>query len=117
MKILITIVDRNSAEKISKALDEKNLHMQIVSYGRGTADSEMLEYFGIGGIDKEVMIGFAEDETVRAIFAMLSERKEFKKHGGGVAFTIPISSIGSKTLDAIRESGKHNENSTEVRHG
>jgi hypothetical protein len=99
MKLLVTIINRNHASKISKIFEEENINIQFISYGNGTADSDLAEYFGIGQVEKEVLFSFVDDEDVTKILSLLSTKKDFISRNGGVAFTISVTSIGKKTLE------------------
>ena len=102
MKILITIVDRKKGDEVVRILETGKTTFQMICFGKGTANSEILDYLGIGETDKDIVISFMEDDEVSEIMSKLYEEMEFSKRGHGVAFTIPVDSIGKKTLGLIK---------------
>ena len=52
IKLMVTIVSRGRSEKVLKMFQEENLGLHYVSLGLGTANSEILDYFGIGETEK-----------------------------------------------------------------
>lgn len=101
MKLLITIIDRRLSERIIDVLEE-NAHYLTVSLGRGTASSELLDYLGIGESSKLVIQSFCNEQELETIFTRLNEFPEFMKHGG-VAFTIPLTTIGKRFYDELTQ--------------
>jgi hypothetical protein len=99
MKLLVTIIDRKLSGKITQTLGTR---YQLISRGIGTASSEILDYFGIGESEKDVSFCLIEDDDVQRIMDEYAAFKEFTRHGGGVAFTVPISNIGKKFYDMLK---------------
>lgn len=101
MKILIVICDRSVTNKILKLFNEHHVNYHISCYARGTANSEILTYFGLAETEKEFVMSFVEDEIVEELMSGLSDVELIKNHGA-VAFTIPLDGIGKKTLEFIK---------------
>lgn len=108
MKVLIVICDRNLSSKILKLLDNMGIFYHISCYAKGTANSEILAYFGLAETEKELIISFIKNEDTKKIMDSLSEL-EFVKNHGAVAFTIPVNGIGKKTLEFIKKLEEKNE--------
>lgn len=102
MKLLITIVDRKICSKVLKIFEENEVHFNTVCLGKGSANSEMLHYFGLGETEKNVIFSMIRKEDSEAILENLYEGIEFSRHGTGVAFTVPLSSIGKKLLTFLQ---------------
>jgi uncharacterized protein YaaQ len=117
MKLLFIIVDRGYSQNVLELIESLNYSLEIVCYGKGTANSEMLDYFGLGESEKEVIISVVQENQVQNIFEVLSTKSEFSQHGGAVAFTISISSIGKSTLEFIKYLQVNQDKSTEVING
>jgi len=101
MKLLITIVDREYSSKVIKLYENEEYNIQFVSLGKGTANSQMLEYFGFGETEKTVIITIIEKNDVPILFEKLSSSYDLQ--GKTVAFTVSLSSIGKKTLSLFRK--------------
>ena len=93
LKLLVTIVDRSKALFYSDLLEEFEVNMQTVIYGKGTADSEMLSYLGLAETEKAVIISFVREDRLKDVVETLNEKFVKVKNGKGIAFTIPLNSI------------------------
>ena len=58
LKLLVTIVNRSKALYYSDLIEQYEVNMQMVIYGHGTADSEMLSLLGLAESEKAVIISF-----------------------------------------------------------
>lgn len=93
LKILITVIDRSKTLFYVDLLEQFEVNVQMVLYGRGTANSEMLNLLGISEQDKSVIISFIKEEKIKDALDMLSEKFNTVKNGKGIAYTIPLDSI------------------------
>ena len=67
--------------------------MQLVVYGKGTANSEMRDLLGIVETDKVVLLSFVREDKVNDVLETLKEKFDKIKNGNGIAYTIPMNSI------------------------
>lgn len=93
LKLLVTIVNRSKALYFSDLLEQFEINMQMVIYGHGTADSEMLSYLGLAESEKAVIISCIREDNIKKASEVLAEKFDKIKDGKGVAFTIPLKSI------------------------
>ena len=93
LKMLITVVDRSKALFYIDLLEQFEINMQTVIYGKGTAGTEMLSLLGLRESDKAIIISFVREDKVQEIKETLSEKFEKIKNGKGIAFVIPMKSI------------------------
>ena len=102
IKLIITIVNRGNGEKITNLYKEDNIQYNLICLGRGTANSEILDYLGLGETEKDIVLSVVHEENVQSVMQKLNGKFNFSKPGNGIAFTIPISSVdGIATLDYI----------------
>lgn len=94
IKLLITIVDRGKGEMVTALYKTMNVSYQLICLGEGTADSAIMDLLGFAETDKDVVLSVVEVELVSDIFNRLNTDLLFEKPGHGIAFTIPISSVG-----------------------
>lgn len=102
MKLLIVICDRSITNKILKLLNDQHVYYHISCYAKGTANSEILSYFGLAETEKEMILSFVNDDCVSTIMEKLGGVEFIERHGA-VAFTIPMDGIGRKTLEFIKQ--------------
>ena len=93
LKILITIVDRSKTLFNLDLLEQFEVNVQMVLYGRGTANSQMLDILGLVESDKSAIISFIREDMVKSALETLNEKFIKVKNGKGVAYTIPLDSI------------------------
>ena len=93
LKILITIVDRSKTLFYLDLLEQFEVNVQMVLYGRGTAHSQMLDILGLVESDKSAIISFIREDMVKSALETLNEKFIKVKNGKGVAYTIPLDSI------------------------
>lgn len=93
LKLLVTIVNRSKATYYIDLLEQFEVNMQLVIYGKGTANLEMRDLLGIVETDKVVLISFVREDKVTDVLETLKEKFEKIKNGKGIAYTIPMNSI------------------------
>lgn len=93
LKLLVTIVNRSKATYYIDLLEQFEVNMQLVVYGKGTANSEMRDLLGIVETDKVVLLSFVREDKVNDVLETLKEKFEKIKNGKGIAYTIPMNSI------------------------
>ena len=93
LKILITIIDRSKTLFYLDLLEQFEVNVQMVLYGRGTANSQMLNILGLVESDKSAIISFIREDMVAEALETLNEKFIKVKNGKGVAYTIPLDSI------------------------
>ena len=93
LKLLITIVDRTKTDFYLDVLEGFGVNMQMVSYGHGTAPSNVLHYLGISQLEKAVIFSVVQEDRIREILNSYEDKYFKLKKGKGIAFVVPISSI------------------------
>ena len=93
LKMLITVVDRSKTLFYMDLLEQFEVNMQTVIYGKGTAGTEMLSLLGLRESDKAIIISFVREDMIQDIKETLSEKFKKIKNGKGIAFVIPMKSI------------------------
>lgn len=94
--MMVTITDRKQATKFNTFYSENGLEVSLSTVGHGTAASEILDYFGLESNEKTVMVHIITDETWSKLKKALQTQMKIEIPGTGIAFTLPLSSIGGK---------------------
>ena len=94
--MLVTITGRNMTKKFTAFYDEMGLPVSVITVGYGTASSEILDYFGLDGSEKSVLFHFVTDTTWKNVKRQLRMKMQIDIPGVGIAFLIPLSSIGGR---------------------
>lgn len=94
--LMTTIVDRKIVKKYLDLYQENNLHVMFLSLGFGTAANDILDYLGLESTEKAVSFSVLEADNWFHIKKQLEKKLKIDAPGGGIAFTVPLSSIGGK---------------------
>ena len=94
--MMVTITNRNMTQKFINFYREKGLEVSMISVGSGTAASEVLDYFGLDSSQKSVLFHVVTDAVWKEIKQGLRRKMRIDVPGIGIAFLIPMSSIGGK---------------------
>ena len=111
--MLITVVNRTKALFYQDLLEQFEVNAQMVLYGKGTANSQMLARLGLIESDKAIIISCVREDMVKEALEMLNEKFNTVKNGNGIAYTIPLYNlIGVSTYQllsndrTVKEGGK-----------
>ena len=94
--MMVTITNRQLTRKFVECYKEKGAQVGSVTVGMGTAANEILDYFGLDGMEKSVLFHLVTDAAWRQIKAALRKKMKIDLPGMGIAFIIPVSSVGGK---------------------
>ena len=92
LKLLFTVVDRPKAEFYLDVLSQYEVNCQIVTAGKGTATSEMVDLLGLNP-QKAVLISVIREDMADTIMKVLQQKFETIRNGKGIAFAVPMSSV------------------------
>ena len=96
LHMMVTITDRKFSRKFINFYEEEGLTVSFVTVGDGTASREVLDYLGLDGSEKAVMLCIVTGQKWKEIKRQLQVRMRINYPGVGIAFTVPLSSIGGK---------------------
>ncbi len=94
--LMVTIVDRKIGKRYLKLYKENEHHVMFTSLGSGTAASDVLNYLGLEATEKLVIFSVQEDGSWYHTKKQLQSNLRIDAPGGGIAFIVPLSSIGGK---------------------
>ncbi|MBQ8816645.1 MAG: hypothetical protein IJZ84_05125 [Lachnospiraceae bacterium] len=93
LKLLVTIVNRSKETYYIDLLEQFEVNMQVVLYGSGTANSEMLNMLGLAETEKAIILSCVREDRVEEIKHALDEKFHKIRNGKGIAYTIPLQSV------------------------
>ena len=93
LKILITIIDRSKTLFYVDLLEQFEINVQMVLYGKGTASSQMLTLLGLVESEKSVIISYVREDKVKEALETLNDKFNKVKNGKGIAFVVPFKSV------------------------
>ena len=94
--MMVTITNRNLTKKFMDFYVQSGLEVSAITVGMGTAASDILDYFGLQGAEKAVIFHIVNDTIWKEVKQGLQRRMKIDIPGIGIAFIVPLSSIGGK---------------------
>lgn len=93
LKLLVTIVDRSKTLFYADLIEQFEVNVQMILYGKGTANSQMIDLLGLVESDKSIILSYIREDKVKDALDMLAEKFKKVKNGKGIAFTVALDSI------------------------
>lgn len=94
--MMVTICDRKNMPRFVKYYNEHNAEVGSISLGMGTASNDILDYFGLDDDEKGIYMSIVTKPTWQKLKKGLQTELKIDVPGTGIAFIIPLSSIGGK---------------------
>jgi len=98
LELLVTVVNRSKADSFVDRIQSLGANVQMIMFGRGTANQEMLNMLGLADSNKAVIFSIITENKVDKAMYTLSEMFSSVKDGRGIAYTIPFSSIIGRSM-------------------
>lgn len=100
--LMTTIINRKQSKKYLKLYQEDGIEVMFITLGAGTASGDVLDYLGLEASEKSVIFTVLEEENWLKVKRDLRRKLQIDAPDGGIAFVVPLSSIGGrKTLQFL----------------
>ncbi|HXL02023.1 MAG TPA: P-II family nitrogen regulator [Candidatus Atribacteria bacterium] len=105
VKCIVAIVERGKADKIVDRAKKAGAQGATILYGRGTGQSEALEFFNIHiEASKEIILILSEIDKYKPIYDAIVEAGRLDEPGTGIIFTFLVSELlGLHHREQIKE--------------
>ena len=103
LRLLVLITRAEDERRLDALLDEVQMPLLCQCRGKGTAPSEMLDIFGLGGTTRLLTMGLLPREQVEAVFEKAGQHLSVHQRGRGIAVTIPVTALQSPVLQLLLE--------------
>ena len=104
--LMVTITERGSAKRFVELFSRHNVTVTLSTLGAGTARSELLDYLGLEKTEKVITFSVVTRSTWRTVKAAMQRELNIDVPGTGIAFIIPLASIGGKKPLAFLTDGQ-----------
>ena len=94
--IMRTIIDRKNSKKYIDLYKKDKLEVMYITLGEGTARGDILDYLGLEASEKMVIFNFVQQRDWMLTKKDLQRKLQIDAPGEGIAFLVPLSSIGGK---------------------
>ena len=95
--LMVTITDRRSTDAFLRLYEQRGVDVNLRTVGSGTAVRETLATLGLEKTEKAVLLAVVTEDTWKAVRTDLRRKMRIDVPGTGIAFTVPLSSIGGRT--------------------
>lgn len=92
--ILLSIVERDKGQKLIKVLEKINIKLNFQCVGLGTAPTEMMDIFGLGTNDKDIIISLADETAIQDMMSDFGTIFESHTKYGGLMIMLSTSAAG-----------------------
>ena len=92
LKLLFTVVDRTKAEFYMDVLSQFEVNCQLVTGGKGTATSEIVDMLGLNP-HKAVILSIIREDMTDEIMKCMEEKFATIRNGKGICFAVPMSGV------------------------
>ena len=92
--MMTAIITRDRTKEFAAFYDRYGVPVNFITLGNGTASNELLDYFGLDGSEKAVVFSIVTWKTWKKVKFGLELEMRIDIPGTGVAFIIPLASIG-----------------------
>lgn len=98
INLMMTITKRSMGRRMLAFYEQNGLSAILCTLAKGTATSEMLDCFGLEVTEKMVMVSVVTVDTWKKVKHGLEDRFQIDVPGTGIAFLMPLSSVGGKKV-------------------
>ena len=92
LKLLFTVVDRPKAEFYMDVLSQFEVNCQLVTGGKGTASSELVDMLGLNP-HKAVILSIIREDMTDEIMKCMEEKFATIRNGKGICCAVPLSGV------------------------
>ncbi len=95
---MLTIIERHSTEKFIGFYAQYGIDINLVTLARGTANDDVLDILGLDTTEKTIIFNFTTYSNWEKIRSGLRSKMRIDVPGRGIAFIVPVSSVGGRKL-------------------
>lgn len=107
--MLFSIITRGKARKFMSLLAENGIGFHLQSNAVGTAPSEMMDIFGLGTNDKDIVISLAPERVVASFEQAISRGLGGNFEYGGLMLCVRLSAISRISAEIVNRASKPSE--------
>lgn len=112
--VLLSIVERDKGKKLIKELEDIKVKINFQTVGFGTAPTEMMDIFGIGTNDKDIVISLGNKDIIENMMANFGTIFSSHSKYGGLMIVIKVSAANRILTEVL---GFNNDENSEKGYG
>ncbi len=104
--LVFSIITRGKAKRFMQSLNENGIGFHLQTTAVGTAPSEMMDIFGLGSNDKDIIISLAPESIINSYVYDLNKNLGGSFEYGGLMMCIRLSAVSRLTSELINRASK-----------
>lgn len=114
LKLLLSIVGRDKGAKLIKELKDADIRLNFQTVGFGTAPTEMMDIFGLGTNDKDIVISLGAENRVIDLMSNFSATFDTNSKFGGLMIVLNLSAASRVLTEILHFDNKTLEKGNET---
>ena len=115
LRLIIFIMREEDEKKLEAMLDSMCVPIWYQCRGQGTAPSEIMDIFGLGGTLRLLTIGLLPKTDANEVLKKMGEKFSFHQKGRGIALTIPITGLQTPMLQILQQEVRRDIDQREIK--
>ena len=107
LKALVVIIDSNKSKVLATLLQDQKIPFNYQVRAKGTANDEVLDVLGLASTEKMLTLSISADVDINNLINKINREGILSAKGGGIAFTMPLSGVGSSVLKLLSDDIKN----------
>lgn len=108
ISLLFSIITRGKSKPYIDMLNSKSISFNMQMAAFGTAPSEMMDVFGLGSNDKDVVLSLATEKSVNSLLSVVGSDLTSNSKYGGLMMVLSLSAINRLTAEIVKKGVKDN---------
>ncbi len=107
--MIYSVIKRGKSKQYIEMMSGKNIQFHIQMAAIGTAPSEMMDIFGLGNNDKDVVMSLAPEDVVRSLTNEYGKNIGIGTEYGGLLMSLRMSAINRLSAEIITRASTANK--------
>lgn len=109
MMALLSIVESDKGKKLIKELEKMSVRLNFQIVGFGTAPTEMLDIFGLGSNDKDIVVSLGAERDIKDLIARFGEVFQSHSKYGGIMIILDVAAASRVLNEVLNFSSQNTE--------
>ena len=107
--MVFSIITRGKGKKYVESLTKNGMGFHMIANGIGTAPSEMMDIFGLGTNDKDIVITLAPENILNSYLVDMNRGIDGSYEYGGLMMCVRLSAISRLGSELVNRTSKEND--------
>ena len=93
LELLVLVVKANRASYFANLIQGSEANIQLITQASGTSEKAIMDYLGLKQSNRAAVFSIVREDKIKDLLEILKEKFDTIKDGGGIAVTVPLSSM------------------------